>query len=244
MTLLSWAAGAGRSCRPLLSATVTWPLVALLAVATPGAAQEGVGTPPSKSPFRDLVYGMNVTALAGYLDGGGGKLGLGPQDAWMYGLRYQLRATKFISLGAEVLSGVGSRNLIDPDDPDGNFLKGKVDQRITIAQALLQLNLTAGKTWHRLAPYFGVGLGAAFGGSVPQDTSGYEFGTEFVITPYAGVRIMPNPRFGFAAEARAPFWKLSYPGTLRDPDDPQAVAVTVSEWVVSGWYLVGVVIAF
>jgi hypothetical protein len=234
---LSPAAVPGRLLRPLLSA-------ALLAASPALHAQQGVGTPPSKSPFRDLVYGHNLTPFGSYLDGGGGKLGLGPQDAWMYGLRYQLRATKFMSLGVEVASGVGSRNLIDPDDPDGNFFKGKVDQRVTTIQGLLQLNLTANKTWHGLAPYFGLAGGAAFGSDVPQDTSGYDFGTKFVITPYAGLRVMPSPRFGFRAEARAPFYKLSYPATLRDPNDPAGATIVVSEWVVSGWYLVGVVIAF
>lgn len=237
MTQHSLAASLGRFCRPLLSAV-------LLAAAPPLLAQQGVGTPPSKSPFRDLVYGHNLTVFGSYLDGGGGKLGLGPQDAPMYGLRYQLRSTKFISLGLEVASGVGTRNLIDPDDPDGNFLKGKVDERLTTIQGLLQLNLTANKTWHRLAPYFGLAGGAAFGSDVPEDTSGYDFGTKFIITPYLGLRVMPSPRFGFRAEARAPFYKLSYPATLRDPGDPAGETIIVSEWVVSGWYLFGVVIGF
>jgi hypothetical protein len=211
---------------------------------TPCAAQEGVGTPPARSPYRDLVYSHNITPFGAYLDGGGGRLGLGPQDAWMYGARYQLRSTKFISLGVEVSSGIAERNLIDPDDPDGNYFKGKVDQRLTVAQAVIQLNLTANKTWHRLAPYAGFGLGAAFGGDVPEDTSDYDFGTKFVITPYGGVRLMPTPRFGIRVEARAPFWKLTYPATLRNPGDPAAANIIVSEWVVSGWYLVGVVIGF
>lgn len=204
----------------------------------------GVGVPPSKSPFRELLYSHNVTLLGGYLDGGGGKLGLGPQDAWTFGARYQLRSTKFISLGAEFLTGVGTRNLIDPYDENGEYLKGKVDQRITTLQALIGLNLTANKTWHRLAPYAGLGVGAAFGGSVPQDSSGYNFGTKFVLTPYAGIRLMPTPRFGIRAEIRAPFWKLTYPGSMRDPEDPEAALVTVSEWVVSGQYLAGITYAF
>ena len=238
-----------RTALPLVPAAVlgrsAWPLlsVALLAASPPLHAQQGVGTPPSKSPFRDLVYGHNASVFGSYLDGGGGKLGLGPQNAWMYGARYQLRANKFISLGLEVASGVGTRNHIEPDDPDGNFFKGQVDQRVTTIQGLLQLNLTANKTWHRLAPYGGLGFGAAFGSDVPEDTSGYDFGTKFVITPYGGVRIMPTPRFGILAEARAPFWKLSYPATLRDPDDPAAATIVVSEWVVSGWYLFGITIA-
>jgi hypothetical protein len=95
-----------------------------------------------------------------------------------------------------------------------------------------------------MAPYFGFGVGAAFGSSVPQDTSGYEFGTKFVLTPYTGVRLMPTPRIGVRAEMRTPFWKLSYPATLRDPDDPDAATIIASEWVVTPWYLVGIVIGF
>lgn len=214
-------------------------MATLLSLASQAAAQDGVGVPPSKSPYRDLVYGHTITAVAGYLDGGGGKLGLGPHDAWTFGAKYQLRSTKFIAIGIEGTTGMATRNVIDPLDPDGEYLQGEADQRITILQAMLQLNLSANKTWNRLAPYAGLGVGAAFGGNVPQDSSGYKFGTKVVLTPYLGVRLMPRPRFGIRIEARAPFWKLTYPASLRDPEDPEAATVTASEWVVSGWYTVG-----
>lgn len=225
-------------------ARVTCSALAALAALSALAHAQGVGYPPDKSPFRDLQYGMNVTPFVSYLDGDGGSLGLGPHDGWIYGATLNLRATKFISLGADVSTGMVQRKLIDPAAPAGQRDKGNIDQRLTVLQALLQLNVTANKTWHRLAPFAGLGVGAAFGSSSTRDSSGYKFGTKFLLTPYGGIRIMPSPRVGIRLEARAPFWKLSYPGRLRDPDDPDEALVTASEWVVSGWYAAGIVIAF
>ncbi len=221
---------------------LTTALTTLTAM-TAHAQAKGVGHLPSESPYRDLRYGYNAPPFAGYLDGDGGRLGLGPHDGWMYGLRLQFRSNKFLSFGAQGAYGTVSRKLLDPDGFPDDFDLGEIDQNLWMVEGMLQINLTGNKTWHRLAPYGGLSLGAAIGSSEPRDSSGYNFGTKFMVTPYAGVRIMPVPRIGLRLEARAPFWKLSYPGNLRDPGDPEA-AVEVSEWVASGFYTVGIVIGF
>lgn len=222
---------------------LTTALTALTAL-TARASAQGVGHPPDQSPYRDLRHSFNVIPAAGYLDGDGGNLGIGPHDGWLYGLRAQIRSTKFISIGLLAMTGSVQRRLLDPHGFPDDFDLGLIDQNLTLLEGQLQFNLTGNKTWRRLAPYGGIGIGAAIAGKTPQDTSGYNFGTKLMVSPFAGLRIMPVPRIGLMAEVRAPFWKLSYPATLRDPDDDTAVSITASEWAVGGFYLFGLVIAF
>jgi hypothetical protein len=211
-------------------------LLLLLAVpAAPIAAQ--VGHEPAKSPYRDIVYDNNLTAYASYFAGSGGQLGIGVHDGYMYGLRYQLRANRFISFGVGGSYGWDlKRNIIDPFAPPGERVLGPIQSRLWILEALLQFNLTANKSWHRIAPYGGVGLGAGFASTAPQDTI-YRSSVRFVFTPYAGTRLFLGERLALRLEARMPLYKISYPRQYLEGDEP--VIGTGGEWVASGWFLAG-----
>ncbi len=78
------------------------------------------------------------------------------------------------------------------------------------------LVLTGRKTWRGLAPYIGFGMGMAFGGAVPEDSSGFTFKSNFHIDPTVGVQIHPSPRLHFRIEGRGILWKLKYPTTFFD----------------------------
>ena len=211
-------------------------LLLLLAVpAAPAVAQ--VGHAPDKSPYRDIVYDHNLTAFISYFDGSGGSLGIGAHDGYMYGLRYQLRANRYISFGGGGSYGWDlERNIIDPYAPVGERVSGPVQQRLFILEGLLQFNLTANKSWHRLAPYAGFGLGAGFASTAPQDTV-YRSSTRFVFTPYAGTRLFLASKVALRLEARMPLYKISYPSAYLEPDVP--VVTSNGEWVASGWFLAG-----
>lgn len=211
-------------------------LLILLAVpAAPAVAQ--VGHEPAKSPYRDILFDNNLTAYVSYFDGSGGTLGIGVHDGYMYGLRYQLRANRFISFGIGGSYGWDlERNLIDPFAPAGERVLGPVQERLFILEGLLQFNFTANKSWHRLAPYTGIGLGAGFASTAPQDTV-YRSSVRFVFTPYAGTRIFLANSVALRLEARMPLYKISYPDAYFVPEEP--VIGTDGEWIASGWFLAG-----
>jgi hypothetical protein len=188
---------------------------------------------------------------AGYFDGSGGKYEVGPHDGWMYGARFQFRANQSVSFGAGVSYGVLQRRWLDPFVAVEDRDKGLVDQGLLIAEALLQLNITGGKTWKRMAPFIGFSAGAAFAEQVPAaDTSGYDFGVRFNFAPFAGVRIALTKRLSVRLEARSNVWKIPYPDSYREeppedpgtPEFPNAIVKdgATGEWALSGWYIVGV----
>jgi hypothetical protein len=211
-------------------------LLLLLAIpAAPAAAQ--VGHEPGKSPYRDILYEYNLTAYASYFDGSGGTLGIGVHDGWLYGVRFQMRSNRFISFGAGVSYGPDmERNVIDPFAPVGERISGPVQIRVWIPEALLQFNFTANKTWHRIAPYAGIGLGAGFSSTAPSDTV-YRSSVRFVFTPYVGTRIFIANKVALLLEARMPLYKISYPDAYLVPEEP--VIGNDGEWIASGWFLAG-----
>lgn len=215
-------------------------LLLLLAIPAPALAQ--VGHLPSKSPYRDILYDQSLTAYASYFDGGGGTLGIGVHDGWMYGLRYQLRANRFISFGLGVSYGPDlERNVIDPFAPVGERVQGPVKIRVWIPEALLQFNFTANKSWHRIAPYAGIGLGAGFSSTAPTDTI-YRSSVRFVFTPYAGTRLFITSKLSVRLEARMPLYKISYPDAYFVPEEP--IIGNDGEWIASGWYMFGLSYGF
>ena len=215
-------------------------LVLSLAGATPLAAQ--VGYEPRDSPYRDLPHATGISALGAYFDGGGGSVGVGPHDGWLYGGRFQIRSNRSLSLGASVLYGNLQRRLLDPSAPAGERDKGLVDESMIITEAVIHMNLTGAKSWHRMAPFLGFGVGAAFGGNTPADSSGYEFGTKFSFAPFVGLRFYPTSRLALRGEMRGNLWKLSYPISYRTTTDDGTVIIAdgaVSEWVMQPVYVFG-----
>jgi hypothetical protein len=114
----------------------------------------------------------------------------------------------------------------------------------------LQLNLTGGKTWHRLAPFAGAGVGLTFPSGPPAATSGFKLGKKIYLAPHAGVRLFITDRLHHRTDARVVVWKLSYPASFtREPTlDPDAPPVIddgrVSEWTTSSWLQAGLGFSF
>ena len=214
----------------------------LLSLLTAGPLAAQVGHDPQSSPYRELSYPTGVSALAGYFGGGGGSLGVGPHDGWMYGGRVQVRGNRALSIGLGVMYGTLQRRVLDPSAPVTERDKGLADQSLLIPEAVITMNLTGGKSWHRLAPYLGFGIGAAFGGDVASDSSGYQFGTKFSFAPFAGMRVVPSPRLALRAEIRGNLWKLSYPISYRTANSEGDILIadgTVGEWIMSEFFIFG-----
>ena len=189
--------------------------VALLQ-ATAAAAQ--VGHLPEGSPYRDMRVKQALVLYGGYLTGGEGSAGVGPTDGPLAGARWEITvgAPSVLFLG---VSGASlDRLLINPDNPPETRTLGTAKQTVIMLDGGLSFVLTGRKTWKGFAPFAGFAMGMAFGGAVPEDSSGFKFNSKFQIGPAVGIRFHPNPRFHVRVEGRGIFWRLSYP--QRFFDDP------------------------
>jgi hypothetical protein len=192
-------------------------LLALPAAAAPLQGQQQVGHDPEHSPYHDLRATSQFTFSGGYLAGGGGRVGVGPRQGFLLGLRYSL------SLGAlELRLGAHGadldRHVLDPTAPADQRETAVTRRQELIADAGFSLRLTGAKTWHGLMPYFGGSLGVAAGSSVLQDNSGFTFSTRFMWGPHLGIRYYPGSSVGFWVEGWDPAWRLVYPLLYFQPD--------------------------
>lgn len=221
-----------------------------LLVSTPLAAQ--VGHDPAASPYRAITNRTSIAAVGSYIWGSSGKVGVGPADGFGAGLRFEMRLSGPTDVFASVTWSNLQRLVADPKAPADSQIAGPVDMGLLIAETGLAILLTGDKTWNGLAPYVGVSLGLGFGGSVPQDTSGYGFSTKFVGGPLLGARFYVGRSAYLRVEGRLPFWKLSYPSSYflapeRAPADPPVLdpAVTSdSEWTSHPTLMIGLGYAF
>jgi hypothetical protein len=213
-----------------------------------------VGHRPGDSPFRDIRKGHTFTVTGGYFGGSGGEFNIGPHRGEVFGARYDIRTANTLQIGLAVARGKLDRFIVDPFVLLANRRSGPVQQLVTFAEIALQFNLSGGKSWHRIAPFIGAGVGLAFGRATPADTSQYEFGRKIYVAPSAGFRFFITDRLHLRGEARATFWKLKYPATFQAepteepgiPPNSNAVIVgnNLTEWTASPWLQVGLGYSF
>jgi len=248
---MTWALGTARALG------MTWALGMTMALAlsfAPARVAAQVGHPPNKSPYHDIRKGHTLTVTYGQFGGSGGSFGIGPHDGPVYGIRYDIRSGSTVQLGLGFSRAKLERLIVDPFVTLANRVSGPVDQTVSLAEVNLQLNLTGGKTWRRLAPFVGSGVGLTLPYSTPQDTSKFKLGHKFYLAPFAGVRIFVTDRLSLRGEARAVFWKLKYPTTFEDepaqepgtPEHSNAVITDgrLNEWTTSSWLLAGLGYSF
>ena len=247
----------GRSFAALRMTVLALRMTALGGLAlllSPTVAVAQVGHAPSGSPFRDIRKGHTFTVTGGYFGGSGGQFKIGPHGGEVFGGRYDIRTANTLQIGLAVARGNLDRFIVDPFVRLANRTSGPVRQSVTFAELALQFNLSGGKSWHRIAPFIGAGVGLAFGSATPADTSQYKFGRKLYLAPSAGFRFFITDRLHLRGEARAAFWKLNYPTTFQaepieepgTPENPNAVIVgnNLSEWTASPWLQVGLGYSF
>ncbi len=186
----------------------------LAAVAAPLAAQ--VGHAPGSSPYRDLTESRSLTVSGGWFSKNAGSYGLGPNDGYTVGIRYGLRANRFLELSLGATVADLQRNTVDQFTTLAQRTKGPFKERVTLVEGAFTFNLTGGKTWRGLAPFAGFGFGAAIPNNlvVANDTSGYRTGTKFIFTPHAGTRVFLTRKLHLRLEAKGVLWRLKYPLTF------------------------------
>jgi hypothetical protein len=143
---------------------------------------------------------------------------------------------------------MGDRFILNPaaDSSSPARKTGPHPSNIGAAEIALQLKLTGGKSWHRLAPYVGTGLGVAFDIDSPGDTtrSGYTFGTKFTIDLMGGLRWYPTRHLMLNADGRLLWWRLKYPVSFHSlaPDGSRVLPLykDVTDWTLHPWVSLGI----
>jgi len=215
----------------------------------PTTAQAQVGHDPAKSPYQTLRYSQFIGLTGGLLNGNGGALGVAPHHGGSLGLRYEFLSASTVTVGLQASVANTERLVVNPTRPIATAVSGPIKQRAAIGEAIVQFNVTGGKTWHRIAPFVSAGLGILVAARTPQDSSGFSFRTRFVLTPGIGARLFLSERLFLRLEARTSFWSVGYPGSFRsapssDPTQPPVLATPRKEWLANGWYTVGLSYAF
>jgi hypothetical protein len=221
------------------------------ALVGPNLLSAQVGHPPASSPYRDIRKGHTFTITGGKFSGDGGRFGIGPHNAWVFGVRYDIRTASAIQLGVGIARGNPQRFIVNPAAAVANRRSGPVRHAVTFAEINLQLNVTGGKSWHRIAPYVAAAGGIALPSGTPADPSGYRFGRRLYLAPTAGLRLFLSERLHLRLEGRATFWKLNYPATFQqepteEPGAPPVIAPgdNLSEWTTSSWFQAGLGYSF
>jgi hypothetical protein len=219
--------------------------VLLLSARPPERLTAQVGHPPDRSPFHDIKVGGTLVLGFGYLSGGRGIVGVGPSNGDAFALRFErpLSHVLFVALGAANVTT--SRYVVDPTKDSASRTSGPVDNSVAIIDAGLYMLLTGSKSWHGIAPYWGMSAGVALGSHVSSDPSTYDFGTRLTFGPQVGVRWYLARRLSVRADARMLYWRLTYPLQFRDPspvDSTRALPAdgALREWTRHPWLSLGV----
>lgn len=225
--------------RPPVRPSAGPPALAVLALALcvgASAASAQVGHDPASTPYSDVRRGVWINVSGGQFFGNGGDVGVAPHDGPVMGLRMMFMANKTVQLNGGVFYGMLGRLIYDPTQPQGQRFTGPVDNDVIWLDASLHFNLMGGKTWRRLAPFVGSGIGMA----IVEDVQGTNFnlGTKFVFSPLIGVRYFMTDAVALNLESRFQFWNIKYTASFAQE------SVSSSEWSVTPWINLGLAIAW
>lgn len=187
-------------------------VVAIMALGiAPALPAQDVGHPPDASPFRDLSFRQELALFGGYYAGSEGKAGVAPGGGPAVGLRYEIRIGGPAHFTARLTHARTERTVLDPDLSESTRNLGKVSWPITMADAGISINLTGQKSWRRLVPYLGGGVGVASDFGKSGDPGGFEFGTPFAFTIGAGVRRDTDGPIQLRVDLADYIYQLDYP---------------------------------
>ena len=192
----------------------------MVAALAPPTTMAQVGFSPESSPYRPIRARHLFGFSGGYVWGDAGDAGVGPTNGPFGGVTFDMLFGGPVALSFNGWYADLERVVTAPGLPPDERTSGPYPQSVTVLDANLQFVITGSKSWHRLSPYVGLGIGIAFGGTVPQDSTGFSFGTRFVVQPAAGFRFYLTDRIVLTSEAKDVLWRLSYPQTYLTVDDP------------------------
>lgn len=221
----------------------------LLASASPALSQ--VGHTPENSPYRDVPQRQSLTLLAGTFRSNTGAARVGPQDAPMVGLRYDLRlGSSPLWFTSRAMFANSDRRVIDPGNAENAREVGTTAAKMLMVDAGFTFSLTGARTYHGFAPVLSGGLGIARDlSSNKADVGGFAIGTPFALSFGGGIRWVPKGRFSLRANVSNFAFKLSYPPeyfTASRPGDSPVLGSNTgtSEWTKHVLLTLGVTYSF
>jgi len=192
-----------------------------------------VGNEPTRSPFRDLEKTQQLTFSLGWFDAARDAARVGPKPAPIVSLRHDLSIGGPAWLTSRYSVIRSERRVIDPGLPLVDRDQGMQSVTHHVADLGITLALTGRKSWHRVVPTVGGGIGLTsdFGSA---DIGGYRFGTKFAFTFGPGLRIVLPRGYSVRLDLTNHVYQFQYPSTFfaAAGDGSQVLADTRQR---SGW---------
>ena len=196
--------------------------LAFVALSSAGAQ---VGHYPARSPYRDLEKAHELTYFSGLYRAHLDPARVAPRSGAMIGVLYQWLASGPLNLTAEVARVASERRVLDPDLPK-TCASGPVADCKRIAMYRWPLyftdlgfamNLTGGRTYHRLVPELRAGLGIVTDFHSKADVGDFAFGTKFASSFGAAIRWIPRGRYQMRLGFSDRVYKVKYPDAYYAP---------------------------
>jgi len=184
-----------------------------------------VGHPPDQSPYRDILNKHAVTFIVGQYIGADDPVGVTPQSALSYGVRYETHIGGPALLVARLQFAPTTTTLINPLLNADRRVIGERRVLQSMGDVGIGINLTGNKSWNGLVPsaLVTVGLMSDF---IPEDEFGYNFGTNFSFGFGGGIRYVPREsRWAYRFDVHQYVSQSGYPASyFRPADDGTAAA--------------------
>ena len=222
--------------------------MAFMALSSAGAQ---IGYEPARSPYRDLERAHELTYFSGYFRADLDPARVAPRSGTMMGVLYQWLVTGPVNLTAEVARVESERRVLDPDRR-ATCATGPVADCKLIAMYRwplyftdfgLALNLTGGRTYHRLVPELRGGLGFVTDFHSQADVGGFAFGTKLSFSYGAAIRWSPGGRYqvraGFADRVYTVKYPESYFAIAPDSSRIRPLRTKPSAWLNNGVFTLG-----
>ena len=168
---------------------------------------------PSESPYHDQPYKQEFTVYGGYFSGSTGAAGVGPRAGAITGVRYAIRLGGPLDFRAHFARAWSDRLVIDPAQSGSARDLGTASAPVYLGDVGIALNLTGQKSYRRLMPAIGFGVGLASDLGKGADVGGYKFGTPFALTFGAALRYVPGGSFSLRLDVADFLYQLSYPAS-------------------------------
>jgi hypothetical protein len=188
-------------------------LGALVAPLAPAHAQ--VGFPPDRSPYRDLDFRQDLSLFTGYFTAKEDIAGVAPQSAPMAGVRWDLRIGGPAWFSVRAAGVASKRTVIDPRRSAATRVIGEESTPIGLLDVNILVHLTGQKSWRRLVPVVGAGLGVASDFKSSYDVGNYRFGTPFAFNLGGGVRYITDGRWSLRLDVTDYLYRIKYPDLYR-----------------------------
>jgi hypothetical protein len=193
-------------------------LVSLITPSVPLEAQQ------IRSPYRFIDESQSLGVYGGFLFTNPGSPEVGPRNAPIFGLRYNLRFTGPLSGEAAVSFIPTDRQVIATDaiifDPQPTGATPSMN--LLVAEAGLRFHLTGTRAWHGLAPYalatIGVATDLSGEGEADEalpEAQRFRFGPSFAAGLGAGTDWFLTERLSLRLEVRDHILRLPIPEGLR-----------------------------